>query len=253
MLELRLKKMAYSKQLFIMLLLACSTLLLVVFKASAAHTGSASDPLPIDSEDDLYKMAECMKYNKSWSNGKHFSLNCDIELKTSIELSNGAEGYMFCGKFHGNGHTLTLSGGTPLFSTIGEGGYVENLVIKGAGYIAGENKGSIENCRSYVTAAYGIAGSNSGSIKKCNVNGIISSAGITNSNSGILSECYVEGIIRGCNADLAGITHYNHQTGEIFKCDSSAAKFELISDKTVYRSRPYYTASVNYNEGKIIE
>ena len=143
MLELRLKKMAYSKQLF-MLLLACSTLLLIVFKASAAHTGSASDPLPIDSEDDLYKMAECMKYNKSWSNGKNFSLNCDIELKTSIELSNGAEGYMFCGKFHGNGHTLTLSGGSPLFSTIGEGGYVENLVIKGAGYIAGENKGSIE-------------------------------------------------------------------------------------------------------------
>lgn len=45
MLELRLKKIAYSKQLFIMLLLACSTLLLVVFKASAAHTGSVSDPL----------------------------------------------------------------------------------------------------------------------------------------------------------------------------------------------------------------
>lgn len=252
MIELRFKKMAYSKKLF-MLLLVCSTLLLIALKVSAAHTGSVSDPLPIDSVDDLYRMAECMKYNENWSKGKHFSLNCDIELKTSIELSSSREGYIFCGKFHGNGHTLTLSSSSPLFSIIGEDGYVENLVIKETGYIAGENKGSIENCRSYVTAAYGIAGSNSGSIRKCSVNGIISSAGITGSNSGELSECYVEGIIRGCNADLAGITHYNHQSGIIFRCDSSAAKFELISDKTVYRSRPYYTASVNYNEGKIIE
>lgn len=47
MLELRLKKIACSRQLF-MLLLACSTLLLVVFKASAVHTGSASGPFQLE-------------------------------------------------------------------------------------------------------------------------------------------------------------------------------------------------------------
>lgn len=155
MVKLRLKKMAYSKQLFIMLLLACSTLLLIVFKTSAVYTGSASDPFPIRDISDLYKMAECIKVNKNWSNSKHFSLPCDIELPSAISISTGSSEHEFNGFFHGNGHTITLKSGT-LFGKIGTTGIVEHLTIRGNGYIANDNSGKIERCYSYTQTSYGM-------------------------------------------------------------------------------------------------
>ncbi len=99
----------------------------------AVHSGSASDPLPIDSEDDLYRMAHLTCTAKDWSNGKHFSLNKDIKI--ALQTNTCDSSHPFCGHFHGNGHTIKLLScpSSTLFNDIGKEGIIENLTIEGKG------------------------------------------------------------------------------------------------------------------------
>jgi hypothetical protein len=155
--------------------------------------GGASNPFPIRNMVDLYRVVECIRVNKNWSNGKHFSLQTSLELKKSVSLTNSSEEHQFNGIFHGNGHTITLTSGDSFFGYIGKSGIVENLTIAGKGDFASQNCGMIKGCHSSAEASYGIVSTNKGSIQDCTVQGKISSAGISSVNSGVISGCTVSG------------------------------------------------------------
>jgi hypothetical protein len=190
-----------------------------------------------------------MRVNRNWSNDKHISLQCDIELPSSKSLSGGSEGYTFEGVFDGNGHTVTLSGSN-MFGSIGVNGDVSNVTIKGTGCLASENRGAVRAVKSYSTAPYGIAGSNSGSITNCDVYGLISSAGIVGSNSGYIYKCSFSGEISGHSHNVAGIANSNSPSGVIKSCGVDA-KFNPIAapQHSGYHSTDLQL--VNWNTGKI--
>jgi hypothetical protein len=180
--------------------------------ASATYTGSSSNPFPIRNMMDFKRVAECMRVNKNWSVGKHFSLQCDIEIDPAKPLTqNHTDGYKFNGIFHGNGHTVTLPKGGDLFGCIDKDAVVENLTVAGKGYFAQSNAGTIKNCYLTGETSY-MVGNNSGTIQDCKVTGKFQH-GITSSNSGIITRCLI-------NAELnnSGIGSYNAQAGKISHC-----------------------------------
>jgi hypothetical protein len=190
-----------------------------------------------------------MRVNRNWSNDKHISLQCDIELPSSKCLSGGSEGYTFEGVFNGNGHTVSLSGRN-MFGSIGKGGSVSNVTIKGTGCLASENCGNVRDISSYTTAPYGIAGSNSGSITNCDVYGSVSSAGIVGNNSGYIYKCSFSGEISGYSYVVAGIANSNSVSGVIKNCGVDA-RFNPIASPQYSGYHSTDLQLVNWNTGKI--
>jgi hypothetical protein len=180
-----------------------------------AFTGTASDPFPIRNMIDLQRTAECIRINKNWSNGKHFSLQTSIELTEPITLANNSsETHQFNGIFHGNGHTITLTGGYSLFGYIGKGGLVENLTIAGKGDFAAQNHGVIKDCASTADAYCGITSQNNGTIQSCLLKGKYGTTGVTNNNYGGITKGVVDGSVIGYWA--VGLVSLND--GEITHC-----------------------------------
>ena len=155
------------------------------------------------------------------------SLNCTLADDITLPVvtdggSNWTPIQGYAGTFDGNGKTitgLTINQSTMnvgLFASIVEGGTVKNLTLddvnitasSNVGAIAGENRGTIENC------------SVSGSVTISNTSDCV--GGIVGQNNGTFTGCTVEGSMKAKDADTAGgIAGWNNN-GSITDCHSSA-------------------------------
>ncbi len=167
--------------------------------------------LQIDTLEAFLTFAENCRLD-SYSQGLQVSLTADIDL-TGTEFSGIP---IFCGRFNGNGHTLsgvelTAAGSvTGLFRYVTDTAQIENLTVTGTlqpqgsgdivGGIAGSNAGVLRNCHfsgsiSGVQSVGGIAGRNlvTGVIESCSVAGTLTGdhfiGGIAGENFGILRSC----------------------------------------------------------------
>ncbi|MGM9917265.1 GLUG motif-containing protein [Anaerotignum sp.] len=198
----------------------------------------AAGTVTISSKEDFLRFAKnCML--DSWSAGKTVELTCDIDLKHT-GLSSVP---IFSGTFDGQGHTISGvnlqqdGSNVGLFRYIEENGVVKNLRVEGeispggsranVGGIAGENRGTIENCTfdgtvEGKTNVGGIAGKNidSGEIQNCTVSGKISGelavGGIVGENKGFLTQCENHAAVN---------TEYEEKQQEMTNLDTDAAAF----------------------------
>lgn len=215
-------------------------------RTEAIYLGSASDPFLIRNMMDFKRTAECMRVNKNWSNGKHFSLQCDITIDLIQSLSqNSNPEYQFKGIFHGNNHTITLPKNASLFGYIGKDSVVENLIIVGNGYFANSNCGTIKNCQLRSEGFSSMVGNNeeSGIIQDCKLFGKFSSNAIAGSNSGIITRCLIDAECR-----WSGIANNNGQKGKISHC---RVRGKINSKGNPTSGSCYYAGLVSYNNGII--
>lgn len=175
----------------------------------------ALPPLSIDSPEAFLAFAEGCAL-ESYSKGREFRLETDLDLRGA----DFAPIPYFAGSFLGGGHSirgLELDGDgsrVGLFRQIAEGGSVRDLQVEGrvtpggtrlqVGGIAGENRGTIENCSFEGSVAGlenvgGIAGTNGseGRILDCRFDGEVKaehqSGGIAGDNLGLISGCRSRG------------------------------------------------------------
>ncbi len=197
--------------------------------------------LCISSTEQLEIFASSCSYD-AYSKGLTVKLECDIDL-------NGAalSVPIFLGTFDGQGHRITglnltdSATGYGLFSRIAPGGTVKNLNVSGnvapagtqsrIGGLAGENYGSIENCKFSGTVSGsdtvgGIAGYNAAEavIASCTVNGAVQS---TASTGGIAGQNY--GSIRNCRNEAAIDTEVNES--DISTADLESTLYSLVKDQ----------------------
>ena len=158
------------------------------------------------------------------------SLNCTLADDITLPVvtdggSNWTPIQGYAGIFDGGGKTitgLTINKSTMnvgLFASIAEGGTVKNLTLddvnitastSNVGAIAGENRGTIENCS--------VSGSVTSSAKLLSV----CVGGIVGENNGTITGCTVEGSVKAKDADTAGGIAGFHNNGSITDCHSSA-------------------------------
>ena len=157
------------------------------------------------------------------------SLNCTLADDITLPVvtdggSNWTPIQGYAGIFDGGGKTitgLTINKSTMnvgLFASIAEGGTVKNLTLddvniitasSNVGAIAGENRGTIENCS--------VSGSVTSSRMYSDCVG-----GIVGQNNGTITGCTVEGSVKAKDADsVGGIAGWNYR-GTITDCHSSA-------------------------------
>ena len=187
--------------------------------------------------------------------GKTIYLACDIDADSS-KTHIGTKEYAFEGTFDGQNHTVSnlsiiftkdvyeKSGYyTAFFGSIGTNGVVKNLTVNGksgtdkitnyVGGLAGINKGTIENCSSYIDvnagSSYysgGIAAFNQGTVKNCinygSVNGKNFTGGIAGYNSGTITMCANHADIGNTESDetkaIGGISGINVSGAKIESC-----------------------------------
>ena len=198
--------------LALLLMLSCAP-----FALAEETDAPALPPLSIDSLDDFLAFAEGCAL-ESYSKGREFRLETDLDLSGA----DFAPIPYFAGSFLGGGHTirgLELRGDgsrVGLFRQIAEGGSVRDLTVQGrvtpggtrlqVGGIAGENRGTIENC-SFEGAVEGlenvggIAGTNgtSGQILGCRFDGELKAehqaGGVVGDNLGLIRGCRCTGAV----------------------------------------------------------
>lgn len=190
--------------------LLCTALVFGSLPAAIPAEGSDT-VVHLTSADDLIQLAENCRLD-SWSRGRTVYLDADIDL-TDCDFDGIPS---FGGLWEGQGHTisgltLTADGSVQgLFRYIQTEGTVRETTVTGTiqpggsraevGGFAGENAGTIENCRFDGTAAGttqvgGIAGSNTadGVISGCTVSGSVYGdhfiGGVTGSNAGVVTGC----------------------------------------------------------------
>ena len=225
--------------------------------ASWSGSGTESDPYIIYNREQLDVLAQRVNSGSQYS-GKFFKLNDNLRYsdnKVDYEYHViGTSAKPFCGVFDGNGNTIFYASSIKkndtyeeslqgLFGYIGEGGVVKNLgatycSFRGTnfiGVIAGDNAGTIENCRvDYYSSGnvvftdnlsyYGtIAGNNSGTIRNC------VSAGSVKADNNNVSGSKVGGIV-------------GHNTGTVENCLYVGSQLEGTA---------YVGAIVGYNEGTL--
>ncbi len=168
----------------------------------------------------------------------------------------------FAGIFDGQGHTVTINASDTSASYYGflavNGGIIKNLIVAGTvsakgyvGSVAGQNKGTIENCTNKATVTGsassigGITGNGAAGskVKNCanagNVTGAEAAsmyvAGIVGNAVGNteISGCYNTGAISGAKGSLGGVAGY--ALGDVHNCYNSGAvdaKIEKSTSKT---------------------
>lgn len=190
------------KRILTVLLIGVLTLSFSVYAADTSVT--------IASEEDFRSFARMCTLD-SWSKGKHIYLTKDIRFSEDISPVP-----VFCGYFHGNGHTLSgirLSANgsdTGVFRYLNEGGTIESVTVSAkilpggtksrVGGIVGVNRGTVETCTftgtvrgsSYVGGIAGVNGQ-TGTITSCRAAGIVEGAdtvgGIAGKNDGCITNC----------------------------------------------------------------
>ena len=169
-------------------------------------SGTVEDPFLISSVGNLMDLAKWTNDGNKTVN-KHFQLTTDLDLTgvawtpigETYEYDYTWDGTFFRGIFDGGGHTIRglfidnssqVEYSTGLFSNVGNGGNVKNLIlenpqVKGniaVGALVGINWGNIENCHvknvsisgtQYVGGLVGISFMNT--IENCSVEGNVSS------------------------------------------------------------------------------
>lgn len=206
----------------------------------AGGMGTVSDPIIINSADQLKLLADNVNNGKSTYNGIHFRLNVNIGLANHAWTAIGSNSNQFRGVFGGNGKTIdglkinTTATGQGLFGY--NGGTIKSLTVKGsvaaggtAGGICGSNAGTLDSCQNYATITVsggdntgGICGSNSGTIQnstnhgavvgKNNVGGIAGGVG-----NAVIFGCENKGSISG-SSNVGGICGYTN--ADLFDCQN---------------------------------
>ena len=213
-----------------------------------------------------------------------------LTLIADISLSKpwvpvGSESYPYNAVFEGNGHTisgLVVNGDSDhhgLFSYTGENGTVRNLTIRNlniagteaAGGIAGDNKGTIENCHVSGTvkgsgiAGGGIAGRNHGTITGCTssvtAGGYGDVGGISGINYGRINNSKAEGTVSGeyavggiaglstnggmiTQSTFSGMICDGYYAGGIAGCNDSSSSISGCSFSGTIQDMDYYIGGI---------
>ena len=128
-------------------------------------SGTEEDPWLIATGDDLLRLRDYTAAGNE-TYGKHFRLDCDINLESYCDSSSGwvpiglSENLAFRGVFDGAGHTIRKlffdrkESYNGLFGYVRTGGTIKNLTVEGSvnggritGGIVGISFGKTENCR----------------------------------------------------------------------------------------------------------
>ena len=188
--------------------------------------------------DELMEWAEAVQTDPTLN----ITLNADITLtKDWTPIPN------YAGTFDGGGNTITglaiksATSNVGLFASIAEGGTVKNLTLKdvnitadsNAGAIAGENRGTIENCS--------VSGSVTGSSNNSYV------GGITGWNyRGTITDCHSSATVEG-KAYVGGIAGQSDAT--ITACYSTGSVTATKNNTTGYS---FAGGVVGYNTGAVL-
>lgn len=203
----------------------------------------------------------------------NITLNCNVELK-DLWTPIGDYSKKYTATFDGAGRTISnlkvddykYQG---LIASIGEGGAVQNLTLESpvvgssednggyAGAVAGENFGTIENCKikdAWITGASyvgGVTGFNnsSGTITKCSVSdGTITGTGLVGGvagyNSNEVSECSASAEVHS-KSSAGGVVGENIK-GTVKHCTSTG---NVIFEGDGTRSNLYGGGIVGDNDG----
>ncbi len=178
----------------------------------------------------------------SWSKGKTFVLESDIDL-TNVGFSPVPT---FAGTFLGNGHTISGIKYEGSGSYIGLFRYVQSgAEVRDLNIAAAEINPSGSKC-----FVGGITGENSGTIRNCSFGGNISGEDVVggiagrNTESGTITSCKVSGKVMGENS-VGGIAGKNQ--GKIIGCHNSAEV------NTEYAEKKNSITSINTDIGSIVE
>ncbi len=206
----------------------CGALLALLLAAAClpltrSYAAPVSDAIHIASEADLADLAQQCALD-TWSRGKTVILDSDLSLEDGSFLPIPS----FGGVFDGQGHAIRgirISGSLSpagLFGVVQEGGVIRDLRAEGAvtpegdarnaGGIAGENRGTIEDCSFTGTVSGkanigGIAGANmaAGSILHCQASGAaageVMTGGIAGYNEGLLASCENSAFVNVASTD----------------------------------------------------
>ena len=206
----------------------CGALLALLLAAAClpltrSYAAQASDAIHIASEADLADLAQQCALD-TWSQGKTVILDSDLSLEDGSFLPIPS----FGGVFDGQGHAIRgirISGSLSpagLFGVVQEGGVIRDLRAEGAvtpegdarnaGGIAGENRGTIEDCSFTGTVSGkanigGIAGANmaAGSILHCQASGAaageVMTGGIAGYNEGLVASCENSAFVNVASTD----------------------------------------------------
>lgn len=206
----------------------CGALLALLLAAAClpltrSYAAPVSDAIHIASEADLADLAQQCALD-TWSRGKTVILDSDLSLEDGSFLPIPS----FGGVFDGQGHAIRgirISGSLSpagLFGVVQEGGVIRDLRAEGAvtpegdarnaGGIAGENRGTIEDCSFTGTVSGkanigGIAGANmaAGSILHCQASGAAAgetmTGGIAGYNEGLVASCENSAFVNVASTD----------------------------------------------------
>ena len=234
----------------------------LVTKTAAQWSGAGTESAPfiIYNREQLDVLAQRVNQGSQYS-GKFFKLNDN--LRYSVYGEGNYEYHVigtftkpFCGVFDGNGKTIYYASSIAgenntyeeslqgLFGYIGEGGVVKNLgatycSFRGTnliGVIAGDNAGTIENCR--------VAYYDSGNVVF--TDNLSYYGTIAGRNSGTIRNCVSAGCVKADNGQngskVGGIVGHNTSTGTVENCLYVGSQLEGTT---------YVGAIVGYNEGTL--
>ena len=214
--------------------------------AGIEGSGTEYDPYVVYDEETLLAVGRGTGKRPGWTLSRHYRQIDDIELKNSDTPDGGnwTPIGQFTGVYDGNGKTVnglkTVDPGKDrqgMFSTIGSGGMVKNLLLTDVtiigkshtGGIAGESYGTVQGCyisgtvESQQNHAGGAVGTSYGIVQNCHsacsvigshVGGIVG-----NNQNGIIQNCYASGDISGKGSGRAGgIVGQNYSNSNVRNC-----------------------------------
>ena len=213
--------------------------------AYPGYTDDGNGNYTVTSAEGLKNIAELVNGGKTDIN---ITLDKNIDLTGKEWTPIGTSSSSYTGTFDGGGHTITgltinqsATSNVGLFASIAEGGTVKNLTLKdvnitadsNAGAIAGENRGTIENC------------SVSGSVTSSSNNSYV--GGITGWNyRGTITDCHSSATVEG-KAYVGGIAGQSDAT--ITACYSTGSVTATKNNTTGYS---FAGGVVGYNNGAVL-
>ena len=217
----------------------------ITLNKDKGYTDDGQGNYTVTSAEGLKNIAELVNGGKTDIN---ITLDKNIDLTGKEWTPIGTSSSSYTGTFDGGGHTITgltinqsATSNVGLFASIAEGGTVKNLTLKdvnitadsNAGAIAGENRGTIENC------------SVSGSVTSSSNNSFV--GGITGWNyRGTITDCHSSATVEG-KAYVGGIAGQSDAT--ITACYSTGSVTATKNNTTGYS---FAGGVVGYNNGAVL-
>ena len=225
--------------------------------AQWSGAGTEADPYIIYNREQLDVLAQRVNQGSTYS-GKFFKLNDYLRYNEGGHDYHviGTSGFPFRGVFDGNGKTISYASSIAgegntynnslqgLFGYIGEGGVVKNLgasdcSFRGTnfiGVIAGDNEGTIENCRVDYYSSGNVVFTDNKSYYGT----------IAGRNSGIIRNCVSAGCVKADNGQngsmVGGIVGHNTDKGTVENCLYVGSQLE---------GTIYVGAIAGHNEGTL--